>query len=723
MKNVARKYAVSAGGLGLLVLLVFRGWFGHPEIIGGDWPYVFGEMVRELSFIPTLWQPIQGSGLGGIIQTYPLSLYFNTTAYFFAGMLHLPWTVYTQIFWFGMYIFLAAFCSFRFISTLFPRMSIWGKLIGSLVYIANTYVLMIVAGGQMGIALAYAVAPMVLGSFIKQSDEFEIQNAKCKMQLGSFKFFIIAGLWLALQVMFDVRIAYITMLAAGAYGVYILVYRSEYREVSIIAFLPKGILYTLYSILYTFAPPLFIALLLHAYWILPVVLSKVNLATGSGFSLINEGTLQFFSFAKFEDSLSLLHPNWPENIFGKVYFMRWEFLVLPLIAFGWLARNYAKQDAKLRKVLFLAVVGLIGAFLAKGVNEPFGFVYSWLFHYFPGFSLFRDPTKWYVLVALAYMVLIPYSIESTRVGIEYRVLSIITKNTLYSLLSRCAGSTLCSDILYILFTLYFIFTLRPAVLGGLPGTFALKAVPQEYVELKNFLHEQPAYFRTLWVPAHQRFAFYSQSHPAVDGKEFFNVGSASAILTALHRKEAAKDIQEAAIKYVIVPFDSEGELFINDRKYEDKQYLQFLNAIEKIGWLKKERQFGKIVVFKALPAEDHFWFTDKASIHWQMVSPVQYTVKAGDFNKERLLVFSEHFDKGWYARLGSTIIYSKVYKNRFNSFLLPASDGNETIEVLYKPQEYVYVGFFISGITGVLCLFFCADKRTNTNIEQSKHSD
>ena len=33
-------------------------------------------------------------------------------------------------------------------------------------------------------------------------------------------------------------------------------------------------------------------------------------------------------------ALSLLHPNWPENLFGKVYFLQPEFLILPILAFS-----------------------------------------------------------------------------------------------------------------------------------------------------------------------------------------------------------------------------------------------------------------------------------------------------------------------------------------------------------------------------------------------------
>ncbi len=50
--------------------------------------------------------------------------------------------------------------------------------------------------------------------------------------------------------------------------------------------------------------------------------------------LTNPGMLHFLSFADFSHTLAFLHPNWPENLFGKVYFLQPEFLLLPVIAFS-----------------------------------------------------------------------------------------------------------------------------------------------------------------------------------------------------------------------------------------------------------------------------------------------------------------------------------------------------------------------------------------------------
>ena len=158
----------------------------------------------------------------------------------------------------------------------------------------------------------------------------QISNFKSqkKLEIGNWKLEIlcnsgVAGLVLATQVMFDPRIVYITMIAVMGY--YLI--NKKFQISSIRQAQGK---FQIISILYTFIIPGLIAGLLHAVWILPVLFLQSNpdpqgLTSVDGF--------RFLSFADFSQSISSLHPNWPENIFGKVGFMKPEFLALPILAY------------------------------------------------------------------------------------------------------------------------------------------------------------------------------------------------------------------------------------------------------------------------------------------------------------------------------------------------------------------------------------------------------
>ena len=153
-----------------------------------------------------------------------------------------------------------------------------------------------------------------------------------------------------------------------------------------------------------------IAAVVNAFWVIPMAVMKNNPLESLGSAYTSIDALKFYSFADFSHALSLLHPNWPENLFGKTYFLQSEFVIIPLIAFASLLFIGQRADSK-KQIVFFSILALIGAFLAKGAQEPFGSVYQWMFTHVPGFVMFRDPTKWYVLVALGYSVLVPITLE------------------------------------------------------------------------------------------------------------------------------------------------------------------------------------------------------------------------------------------------------------------------------------------------------------------------
>ncbi len=444
----------------LLLVSIFNPWFLNKEIIGGDWPYFFSETLKGFTLFPPVWSLVHGNGLGGTILTYYLDQYLYFTSYLTTNILHMPWVIGYKLFWFGFFIALSIFSSIYLLKTIFSRSRFWQMGVAALIFTTNTYILMVVGGGQMGVVLAYSIAPLVLMRFIKLID-FQISRPKADQPLAeNIKYAIIAGLILAAQVMFDPRIAYLSMIAVVAY--YLI---NKFQIV---------------SILYTFVIPIGIAVLLHSYWIFPLLVTR-TLPIPEGF--VSVSGFKFFSFADFSHALPLLHPNWPENIFGKIYFLQPEFLIIPILAFSSLLFT------KNKTILFFSFIGLLGAFLAKGANPPFGEINQWLFQYIPGMNMFRDPTKFYLLVALSYSVLIPFSLSKIVDGIlsiKYHVLSIKIGSVFYLVPAA--------------FIIFWVFSIHPAIFGQLKGTFEKHEVPKEYIELKDFLYNQPDFFRTLWIP-------------------------------------------------------------------------------------------------------------------------------------------------------------------------------------------------------------------------------
>ena len=682
------------------VFLVFRNWFLAPQIIGGDWPYLFDEMLKDYSFFFSLWNPFQGNGFGGMVPFYSLGVFHGFTV-FLSQTFHITWSIAYKFSWFGLFIGLSIFSSMYLLKTVLPRAKFWQQIFASMVFSTNTYILMVVSGGQMGVALSYSLAPLVLARFIKLIDHSVASNKNFQFfppiagsrfggTIFNFQLALLAGLVLAIQVMFDPRIAYISMIAVAIY---------------MILNLKKNILNTFsplealarwgYLILNTFIIPGFVAVLLHAAWIIPLMVTRINPIDILGDAYAGTGIVKFLSFASFSQSFSLLHPNWPENIFGKVGFMKPEFLLLPILAFTSLAFvNKLKDKQEKLYVLFFVFLGITGAFLAKGANPPFGGIYLWLFTNIPGFVMFRDPTKFYLLAALSYSILIPYSLFK----ISSRVSSIK-----YQVLSRKIG---IHDAYYIIpatFLALWIFLINPAVFGQLGGTFKKHDVPKEYVELKDFLYNQNKYFRTLWVPRQQRFSFASNIHPSIEAEPLFGTRSAEMIAKKISGEQEKSLLSELSVKYILIQYDSLGEQFLEDRKYREKQRMEYEKELDAIPWLKKI-QSEKITVYETPFKKDHFSLDKAGKISAITINSMHYILTVS-IDKPQYLIFSEGYSPYWVLKKSQETIPSRKTKNGLNSFWLDQK-GKYKVEISFSLEKFYNYGRIISLVTFLTVIFF-----------------
>lgn len=657
------------------LILVFRNWFFSSTIIGGDWPYFYQENVNSFSFLPPLWNPVQDGGLGGISLVYALDSYLYFTGAVFSHLLQIPWSIVYKIFWFGMFLLLSTFSIVSLTKEIFDKSSPQYLLPSIFVYLANTYILMVVGGGQMGVALGYALLPVVFVSFIKILNAFYQKKSFRSCLIKSF----IAGLFLALQVMFDFRIAYITLIGVAFY----FLFTSRLQEV----FAHKSRFFFLF--LFTFIIPGVMTLLLHAFWLLPFLFAGTSSVSQLGSAYTTTNAVTFFSFAKLGNTIALLSPYWPENIFGKIGFMKAEFLLIPVLAFSSLffinnkEKKNEENDSIKRAILFFALLGLIGAFLAKGANEPFGGLYLWMFNHIPGFLMFRDPTKWYMLVALSYSILLPYSIWNM-----YQWLQSQKRIALFHL----------PKVFILLVIFYFLFLIRPALFSQLHGTFVTHIVPQDYSALKEMLSNQHQFSRTLWFPKMQRYGFVNSEHPAIEAGSLFKVSTSAELINSLHQENIKSKLASLSVAYLIVPYDSEDEIFLKDRKYDESQMKKLVKELDKISWIKRDMKFKKLAVYKVQNYNDHFVLQEKGKLSYQKDSDTEYTVSIISSNKNTL-IFNDNYSSYWIAEIPNQKIKS-IPHNNLNSYQISETKGKELkIRVYFSLLKYYFIGSVISLMT------------------------
>jgi hypothetical protein len=654
----------------MLVLIVFKAWFKMDIISSGDWNFRFDEQVRSFTIFPYVWSYLSGNIGANVSFLLGLNAYFLGTASILSNYFHIPWLLIERLVWFWPYLAISIFSSYFLFKELFSNKF---ALLSPFIFIFSTYNLMVVGGGQMGVAMSYAILPLILAFFIRliNSQKFVLKTS------------LITGIITAIQLAFDPRILYVTMVIVFIYFMV-----SEFRVSNIKIFINKFLI--------VFIPVGVIAILLNAFWLFPFLMYRQNPLQQLGAIYSTAGAVGYFSFARFEQAISLLHPYWPENIFGKVYFMRPEFLLFPLLAFSSLFFLKKEEKNKRKMVLFFALLAIIGAFLAKGSNDLFGGIYLWLFSYFPGFIMFRDPTKWYMLVGISYSILIPFTVWRTYEWLKLKNKSLV-KSKVFNLQNIFLLFVICS----------LVFIIKPAWTGQLNGTLKPYSMPNDYIVLKDFLVKDKDFYRTFWVPAYEKFGFWSDTHSIISGKDFISRYNPYEVVDFLKNAESQKILQELSVKYVIVPFDFQGEIFLKDRKYDEVQYLKTIEHLKQIPWLKEIKGFGKINVFEISNPREHFWSPNQNIIvDYKYINPTRYEIGIQNVKKGDILVFSETFDSGWMIKDNSSKNYnSKQYNKLFNSFVLN-KDGNYSLEAYYEPQKWVIPGLWISGVTLLIVMGF-----------------
>jgi len=648
------------------IVIVYKAWFMNDFINSGDF--------INFTFKPSLDVYAWGNGLnglGGSMFAYGwLSLVASIPLSLLNGLFEIDIIFAQKIAFFYSFIALSVISSLFLFKKLFKDNNFY--YLAPLFFLFNTYVLMLVGGGQIFIALSLAFLPITVYLYINELILKKIEDVN---KISLLKKSLLIGLLLTIQIMLDLRIGYIALFA-------ILVFLLVFNLIKLNRKIFIRSLFLLFI-------PLFIVLLLNLYWVLPIIVVGQNPIEQLGAAYSTVSGVVFFSFAKFENTISLLHPNWPENIFGKVYFLKPEFVVLPLLVFSSLL--FIEKISKKERfyILYFSLIGLIGAFLAKGSNEPFGCIYLWLFDNFPGMQMFRDPTKFYTLVVLSYSMLIPFSVSK----IYEKISKFSVKNKILNY----------QNLFLVIVVCYLLYLINPALLGKLNGTFRPSILPNEYVKLKEFVASDNNFYRTLWIPSIQRYGINTNQNPAISSLQFFNTSSNSALFSCLNKPELSELLKQASVKYVVVPYDSEGEIFLEDRKYSEEEYLKTVGEIEKIDWLTPVGDFEKIKVFELANPKDHFWIMGDGEVNYKYVSSVEYKIKLSNVKINDILVFSESFDRNWSINVNNLKAYSQEYE-LFNSFKLDKS-GTYSASIYYEPQKYVNIGLIVSGSTLILIIF------------------
>jgi len=594
-----------------------------PFFISGDWPFFFASEIAALPWTPVAYAAVRGIGENVVSRLWIDYPFHVLTKLLFT--LGLPWAVVEKL-WFLGIVLLCFFGAKRFTSK-FLKLP-WQAWVGGLLYVCNTYFLLVLGGGQLGVALAYAIFPWAFSAFV---DVFAP---------GSWRKSAVLGIWMGLLVASDLRLGYLGILAFGLYGIFHL---AEMR---------RSIFYLLAAV--------GIALLVNMYWILPILQYGMGVYPASA---TGESSLPFFSVADFSHAMTLLHPNWPENLFGRVYFQKPEFILVPIAAFASLLAPQVFTR-------FFAALALVGIFLAKGVNEPAGVVYQWLFGHIPGFVMFRDPTKFYLLISLAYAILIP------------SFLGTLAKRKAH--IGIFIACVLLGGMGLDIFR------------GKTSHSFQFATLPSEYQSVHDMLAKDTKFSRVLWVPGTSHFSTESELHPAIDANLAFGTSSPSGILAAL-ASPSSTYISDNIVGYIIVPIDERKNMFLNDYVYDESMRDSFISSMSAV--FARNGGFQTLAVYQTGISQDLF-SSDRGPVQWaekgtnyfEIVAPLGATS----------VTMNLAFDAGWrlQTRRGSL----SAQKTQTGLMKFPVAGDGVSMHISFAPDDASRIGLIIGLATLTMCM-------------------
>ncbi len=454
-------------GIAAFGLLTYHSWLTTLPLSAGDWPWIASDQLHRWFPWPTVWDPEVGFGFKNFSGVYEVPIEAISGA---LSRLGADWALTEKLLYFWPFAALS-FVGPWLLARYLLRSSRWA-LLSALIFASNTYFLTFSTGGQLFLAVAQAVAPFVLLTFIKS------------LRTGSFRWALVTGLLLGLQAAYEVRITYLTVILCILIFTVLTIAEPVWRLIAARAGLTALALAVLAGT--------------QMYWLLP-------LATYKGDPGLPIGASPWLAFMRITHGITAVAPYWtggPPAIFRNTA-VDPSYLVFPLVAFVPLLRRLVRVE-----VIWLALASLATAFLIKQTNPPAGQIYEWMFFHVPGWNLFREASKLYFIVALAYAVLIPLALQDA-----------FSESRRMDFLRTAAGIAAVLAVSFL--------SLRnfvPLEIGDLGFTTRPQAEPSSFIAFSRILDEDRQYGPVLWFggatvfdapeSAHQ-FLVRSQRHPLV----------------------------------------------------------------------------------------------------------------------------------------------------------------------------------------------------------------
>jgi hypothetical protein len=607
-------------------------WFNiHSILTSGDWQFRYSDLLKDFLGGWNTWVSFESFGLINIqMSTFPLRGF----VWFVLAQLGFPYDLIVKI----TLLFFIDFGGFLFPYILAKRLvkDSFVSFVASLTY-ATTIYFLIIQTRHLFIAFIFCLLPLIIYFFDKA-----LKNNKI-IDWVVFSIIFIIGF------IYELRMMYIVCLVLFLY---------------FIAFYLKKIKSYLLTGLFSTS----LILLLSLYWIMPFVL----IANNNIFSETVGRRLFGDHLFSVNQAFTIFRWSWTGGFEDRSFVVQpiqWYLWLIPLTALT----SLIFKNKYRKKILFFAFLFLLGVFLTKQSVEPLSTSYLWLYKFFPGFNLFREASKFYMITAFAYLGLTSYTLLHLKNSKVFKKLYIIF----------CISLLLIAAI-----------NLKPLITTEIGGIFVDRSeqIPNDYLVLKDFIKKQNIYFRVGWVPAPVSWGYYTDNNPRVAFTEFqsskwnylqthISSGMTLPILEPLMYSYSKSAFEQLSVKYFILPIQEKGNYSDVFESYGGKENPNirdwYIAELDKINWLKKiDIGTNELVVYENENYKPHI-YTDNGFNYFQTNAS-----EFGDFSQNQNLYINSEIEENDYlfGKLDNVIVPIEADSDKVAEMKLEVDKTSDTKE-------------------------------------------
>ena len=686
--------------LAVIAVLAHRPWFDPRTILtSGDWQYWPDEAVRQLHYAWITWLHLYNFG-----DANPqLPFYGFKVIWSLLVNLGLHYDQATKLTFFIPISFLL------FVSPYVLARRLTGDpliaFVVALFYGTTTYGVV----NQVPIQFVYALAPLTLYLLIRAFEEPTVSR------------WLVFALVYTVGIIYEVRIMYAVTLVLAIYA--LLAAPWSRRTV-------KPMLTGAAAVLG-----------LNLFWFLPTFFTGVAASVSD---LVSRGLFGSFLF-DLPHAFNIFTWTWTGGHIGEDFTLHpviWYFWLYPLAAF---AALLVAAKAERRRVAAFAAIALVGIFLGKQESEPFPGVYSWLYGHLPGFNLFREASKLYIVIAVGYAGLIGFTLLALKRGAGTRLRRVL----FFGLAAALTAASL--------------WTLKPLFTLEIGGLFEAKSVPHDLAVAHDLINAQPGMSRTLWLPSAPVWAAFSDEHPRAGLRSLLSgpwkryvltqpdgtpLPPDAQILGFVSRPDLQELLDAGSFEFIFVlPTGPPGGYYSFGTDLGRSAIVNALDAsgqLERVdlgtnGMLAYRNRGYRPPVY--LSAASDVLAPDQAitAVDPAFIDPAHYQVHLRGVRGIAYLHFTESSDPDWKLRVGPFSWLAAIFRKDYflpntirsqdaaglNTFLLdprtvcaagqcrmnPDGSYDADVTLFFRPQAFMLFGGAVSILTLLACLAYLIIRR------------